>query len=103
MAISYTDVGRLKRTLQRRKTIRKKIGKYIHDASDSRGIEGPPELVLHPLSKRPSKPLIVHPQDKLENNYTLIKTFDAANWESASTFMKQHAVYNPDTYFFTYK
>jgi hypothetical protein len=103
MSISYTDVKNLKWALAKRKTVRNKIGKYIHDAVDSRGITGPPEMILHPLSKRPSKPILVHPQDTLENNYTLIQTFSTQNWGPAYEFMKKHAVYNPDTYFFKYK
>lgn len=103
MSISYTDTGRLDRTLSRNKTLRKKIKKYLHNASDSRGIEGPPELVLHPLSKRPQNPMIVKPNDKLENNYKLIKTFKTENWDKVHSFMSKHAEYNPNTYYFTYK
>ena len=103
MSISYTDTGRLDKTLARNKTLRKNVKKYIHNASDSRGIEGPPELVLHPLSKRPPKSMIVHPNDKLENNYKLLKTFKFKNIQDIYSFMAKHAVYDPDTFFYTHK
>lgn len=103
MSISFTDTGRLDKALTRNKTLRKNIKKYVHNASDSRGIEGPPEMILHPLSKRPQKPLIVKPNDKLENNYKLIKTFKTDNWVPVYEFMRKHAVYDPNTYYFTYK
>lgn len=102
MAIAITDVQRLQKALDKRKTLRK-VKKYIHDAEDVRGVKGPPELILHPLTKRPSKDVIVKSEDKLENNYKLLRSIDIENIGSIYSFMNQHAVYDPNTYYFTYK
>ena len=83
------------------KTLRNK--RYFHFAEDSHGIRSIPELILHPLTKRPSSDIIVKAEDKLENNYELIKKFKASDFNRLTKFMDEHATYNEDTFFYTYK
>lgn len=96
ISISSGDMRRLKEKLKS-KTLDKK---FFHFAEDSNENSSIPELILHPLKKRPSKDLIVHPGDSLETNYKLLTQIDESQ---LSKFMNRHAVYNPETYFFTYK
>jgi hypothetical protein len=100
VALSVSDAGRINDSVKR-KTLRNK--KYYHFADDSAGIHSIPELILHPLTKRPSKDMIVKPEDKLENNYKILKTFYALDTEKLAKFMDNHAVYDPDTFFYKYK
>jgi hypothetical protein len=100
IAIAAGDVKYMKAALKR--GIKEKTRKIFHKAKDSFGVEGVPELILHPLTKRPSKDMIVSPEDKLENNYTLMKTVPY-NEDELHKFMEEHAVYNTDTYFFGYR
>lgn len=71
-------------------------------AKDSFGIEAVPELSLHPLTKRPNKDVILEPNDKVENNYRLLKKVKY-NEKELQNFMQKHAVYDQNTYFYTYK
>ena len=95
ISLSLMDSVRLKKS--RNKT--RRIKKFLHEASDETGISGIPEMILHPLRKRPSKDILVHDSDILENNYSLLKTF-TRNEEKLSKFMEKHARYNPETHFF---
>lgn len=70
-------------------------------AEDSMGINGIPELILHPLTKRPSKQIIVHQEDKLENNYKLLKKMKF-NEDELHKFMNKFTKYDPSTYFYIY-
>jgi len=79
--------------------ISRKAKSFFHKAHDSFGIHAVPELILHPFVKRPSKDVIVHDQDIIENNYKLLKKMKG---EELHSFMRK-AVYNPETYFYTYK
>jgi hypothetical protein len=79
--------------------ITRKAKSYFHKARDSFGIHAVPELILHPFSKRPSKDVIIHENDKIENNYKLLKKM---NYSEVDSFMTR-AVYDPQTYFYTYK
>jgi hypothetical protein len=69
---------------------------------DSAGNRGIPELVLHPLVKRPSSQIIVKDTDVLENNYKLLTKIDVNNEARLLKFMDEHAVYNPDTFYYNY-
>jgi hypothetical protein len=95
ITLALTDTVRLKKS----KNKTRKVQKYFHTASDNSGISGIPEMILHPLRKRPSKDILVHESDTLENNYSLLKTF-TRNEEQLRKFMDKHTRYNPDTYFF---
>jgi hypothetical protein len=99
IAIAYSDSVRLKRSL---KKTQKNILKFFKMAKDSRGTTGIPELLLHPLTKRPSKQIIVNESDTLENNYKLITEFDLTNESKMAQFMDKHAKYDPETFFYTY-
>ena len=70
-------------------------------AQDSFGINEIPELILYPLIKRSSKQIIVHSEDKLENNYKLLKKMKFDD-DELHKFMKKYTKYNPSTYFYTY-
>jgi hypothetical protein len=70
-------------------------------AKDSFGINEIPELILHPLIKRPSKQIIVHPEDKLENNYKLLKKMNF-NEDELHKFMNKFTKYDPTTFFYVY-
>jgi hypothetical protein len=100
IALAAGDLKHMKTALKR--GISQKTQKVFHKAKDSFGISAVPELILHPLTKRPSKDIIVKPEDILENNYSLMKTVPY-NEDALHQFMDKHAVYNPDTYFFTYR
>lgn len=99
IALAPGDLKHMRSALKR--GIRDKTQKLFHKAKDSFGISAVPELILHPLTKRPSKDIIVNPEDKLENNYSLMKTIPY-NEDELHKFMEDHAVYNPDTYFFRF-
>ena len=81
--------------------ITRKIKSYFHKGKDSFGIHEVPELILHPLAKRPSRDMIVHENDTLENNYKLLKKMKYSE-EDLHSFMKK-AVYDPETLFYTYR
>lgn len=100
IAVSHGDGKRIK-TAMKHKTVRNH--KYLHMAKDASGVESVPELILHPLTKRPSKDILVKEGDKLETNYELLKTFKSDDLASMKTFMTNHTVYDPSTYFFTHK
>jgi hypothetical protein len=80
-----------------------RIGKYFKYASDSRVVRGVPELILHPLKKRPEKDLVTTDNIDLENNYEQIGSFLRTDISRMEKFMDKHAEYNPNSYFFTYR
>jgi hypothetical protein len=100
IAVAAGDLKMMKSAIKR--GIKQRTQKLFHKAKDSFGVEAVPELILHPLTKRPGKEIIVKPEDKLENNYTLMKTVPY-NEDELHKFMQEHAVYDPDTYFFKYR
>jgi hypothetical protein len=100
MAIAFGDMERIKTNLPR-KTMR--VRKFFKMATDSNKNHSIPELVLHPLKQRPSKDLIVQPGDLLETNYKELVQLDSSNDDRLAAFMDRHAVYNPETFFYTYK
>ena len=99
MGIPARDSKELKRSL---KKTSKKVSSYFKLASDSFGLTGIPELVLHPLTKRPSKQVIVHDDDILENNYKLLTKFNINDEQKMIQFMDRHTTYNPETFFYSY-
>ena len=80
------------------KKLNPEIFSYFHTAEDSFKINEVPELILHPLSKRPSENVIVHEEDILDLNYTLLKKIQY-NEKNLLKFMKK-LKFNPETYFF---
>jgi hypothetical protein len=102
MSIAAKDAERLRDGIKRGKTQRRNL-KYFRDAIDADGNVAPPELAIHPLVKRPTKDVITTSEDEIETNYKLMKTFDIDAQETLRNFMDKHAVYNPETYYYTYK
>jgi hypothetical protein len=100
VSLSPNDARRIRAKLPRST---RKIQSYFHSATDELKIESVPELILHPLAKRPSKDVIVSEGDKLENNYKQIKSISTDNVSKLVDFMDKHAVYNSETFFYTYK
>ena len=99
ITISVGDTREMKKSLKKTR----RLHKYFKFASDSRGLNGIPELILHPLKKRPIEDLIIKDSDVLENNYEEIAKFDRFNYQTLETFMEKHTVYNPETFFFNYR
>lgn len=85
------------RALSRNKTRRNR--KYMRMTSDASGAKSVPELVLHPLSQRPQKDVIVHEGDVLENNYQKIGEYKLAD-EPVLKQLLDNARFNPDTFFY---
>ena len=102
ISIALRDADELKTNLKKDSKKTRRVGKYIHFAKDNRDADGVPEIALHPFVKRPSKDVIVHKGDELEINYKPIATFDL-NSPKLISFMEDHAVYNPDTFYYMYK
>lgn len=100
LALAAGDVKSFKKALKR--GIKNKTLKTFHKAKDSAGVESVPELILHPLTTRPAKDVLVNSDTVLENNYSLLKSVPY-NEAELHIFMEKHAEYNPDTYFYTYK
>ena len=100
--IAIGDAVRFKEGVKR---LSRKKSKFFHFASaEAPDFPSIPELILHPLASRPQKELIVRPDDKLDNNYSLVKRFDLRRDDSKIIeFMERHAVYNPSTFFYEYK
>jgi hypothetical protein len=98
LAISIGDTREMKRGLKKTQ----RLQKYFKFAKDIRGVSGVPELILHPLTSRPSGDIITQEADKLTNNYEEITSFDRFNIHKLEDFMKKHATYDPATYFYTY-
>ena len=99
LAIAYSDSVRLKKSL---KKTSKNVLKFFKMASDVKKKTGLPELVLHPLTKRPSSDVIVKDSDTLENNYEFLTKFHLNNEAKMIQFMDKHAIYDPNTLFYTY-
>jgi hypothetical protein len=100
VGIAFGDAKRVQ-SAYKNKTLRHK--KYYHFANDSNNTNSIPELILHPLRKRNEKPLIVKSGEPLELNYKEIGKFERENEGRLATFMEKHAVYDPETFFYTYK
>ena len=98
IAISGGDNAILRKNLK--KTVRFK--KYLNGAMDARKRGGIPELVLHPLTKRPSEDMISPESKEHETNYEFVKKLDKKNIPKLISFMERHASYNPETFFYTY-
>lgn len=100
VALAPNDARRIREKLPR---ATRKVRSYFKNATDDMKIESVPELILHPLATRPAKDVIVSEGDKLENNYKQLKTIPVDSVEKLTNFMDKHAIYNPDTFFYTYK
>lgn len=100
VAVAVGDMTRVQTAL-RNKTVRNK--RFYHLAEDAAGYKSIPEMVLHPLKRRPAKDLIVKQGDTLETNYKELTQIDSSNDGKLASFMEKHAVYNPETYFYNYK
>jgi hypothetical protein len=94
------DIKLFKKAVKR--GIPNKTLRTFKKAKDSFGIETVPELILHPLAKRPSSNVIVKKEDELDGNYKLLKSVKYNEGE-LHKFMNTHAEYDPETYFFKYK
>jgi hypothetical protein len=99
MGIPVADSRNVKKNL---KKTSKRIQKFFKITEDSLKIKGIPELVLHPLVKRPSNQMIVKDTDVLENNYKLLTKININNEAKLLNFMDKHATYNPDTFYYNY-
>jgi len=102
IAISMGDNKELKKAFAD-KRVTKKISKYLNPVTDNRNLSGIPEIILHPLAKRPSKDLVSDPEIQHETNYKLLQEFDVQNKDEMLRFMEQHSVYNPETSLYAYK
>ena len=100
IAISAGDAKYLRKALKR--GIKNKTLKTFHKAKDSSKLEGVPELILHPLAKRPSGDLLVKDDTDLDTNYKLLKKVPY-NEDKLHQFMDKHAKYDDETKFFIYK
>lgn len=97
MGVSYKDSVILKKNLKRNST--RRIRKYIHMAEDANKLITVPELILHPLTQRPQKDMIVHEGDVLENNYQKIGEYKLADEAALRKFMDKLR-FNPQTFFY---
>lgn len=100
MGIAFGDAERVNKAF-RNKTVKHK--KFFNFAKDSNNTNSIPELMLHPLTRRNEKPLIVKPGDVLNTNYKELAQFPTENETRLASFMEKHAVYDPETYFYNYK
>jgi len=80
----------------------KKYAKYIPLTKDDRGIQGTPEVVLYPLTKRRTESIYIdHPESfkgSSEYNYKYITSLNR-NCEDREKFMKEHAVLKEGKYY----
>lgn len=75
---------------------------FVHLATDSRGVSGPPEIALYPTARRYMEDVIIDDPDKWmkeqEFNYEYIFTFKRDKKRLLS-FMKNHSKRNPNNNF----
>ena len=99
-AIAKEDADRLMLSIKKGKL--KKYAKYIPLAKDDRGIEGTPEVVLYPLTKRQTESIYIdHPESfkgSSEYNYKYITSLNR-NCDDREKFMKEHAVLKEGKYY----
>lgn len=95
--LSVGDASRIRDTIKR---LPKRLTEFIHTAEDAQSrFPSIPELILHPLRKRPQTHVIVKPEDTLDSAYSLYKHFSTDDTEKLVSFMKT-LTYNPETFFF---
>lgn len=98
-AIAKEDADRLMAAVKRGKL--KKYAKYIPITTDNRGVEGTPEVVLYPLTKRQTESIYIqHPESFRGNNkfnYEHIASLNR-NCDDREKFMKEHAVLKDGMY-----
>ena len=106
--VGYIGIGRndaiqLQKSL---KTSLRDVVKYVQLTSDSRGVEGSPELVLYPLQTRVFKDIYIENPSEWKKqqtfNYKHITTIPR-NHDDFISFIKQHTVQDPNTKYFSYK
>lgn len=102
LAIAQGDSRRLNKSIKQDKRVKPNL-KYIHYAKDESGIQSVPELILYPLAKRSPKDVIVKPDDVLDNNYELIKTFNINDENRLRSFLDKETTYDPKTYFYVHR
>uniref|UniRef100_A0A6C0JZY1 Uncharacterized protein n=1 Tax=viral metagenome TaxID=1070528 RepID=A0A6C0JZY1_9ZZZZ len=101
IANAFGDSEKMSRTFPHLPPYKKK---FFHFAEDAEGVRMIPELILHPLKRRPRKDIIVYPNDILENNYEPIANLSVEKDQTKLvTFMNRHAKYNPETFFYQIK
>ena len=99
-AIAPNDARRLRDGLSKVGT---RVRRFFISAKDEFGSVSVPEIALSPLTLRPSHDVITTDTDVLENNYKVIDILPANKWDILIKFMERHAVFNPNTFFYTYK
>ena len=81
----------------------KRYAKYIPLKKDARGVEGTPEVVLYPLTKRSTQSIYIdHPEEWKATqrfNYEHIATLNR-NCEDRKVFMDKHAVLKDGKYMY---
>ena len=100
IGVAFDDAKRVKSGAE---DLSAKVRQYFNFATDAGGITSIPELVLHPLKRRPAKDVVVHDGDPLETSYRELVRLDASDETALLQFMQKHAEYVPDTYFYKYK
>lgn len=99
MGIAHADGVLLRKGMKRNRKVTQRVQKYMHFAKDAKGSNSTPELILHPLVRRPQKDVIVHEGDVLENNYKQIGVYNLGDEQALRNLMeKLH--YNPETFFY---
>jgi hypothetical protein len=99
IGIANADSVLLRKGMKRNRKMTQRVQKYMHFAKDANRANSTPELILHPLVRRPAKDVIVHEGDVLENNYKQIGVYNLEDEQALKNFMaKLH--YNPDTFFY---
>lgn len=101
IAVVASDGRLIKKNLDKPKNVT--LRRFFKNAEDATGTKTIPELALHPLVLRPAKDVITKEGDVLETNYRLFKKFDRRDQKSIIDFMDTKTVYNPNTFFFSYK
>jgi hypothetical protein len=99
MGIAHADGVLLRKGMKRNRKVTQRVQKFMHFAKDANGSNSTPELILHPLVRRPQKDVIVHEGDVLENNYKQIGVYNLGDEQALRNLMeKLH--YNPETFFY---
>jgi hypothetical protein len=99
MGFAQADVRLFKRKMHK---LSKQSLSYLKFAEDINGVKSVPEIVLYPLKTRNPEQIISSADDKLDNSYRLLKDI-SIDESTLNKFMKDHTVYNPETFTFTYK
>ena len=101
IAVVQADARSMKKKLPNAKNAT--IRRFFKNAEDRLGTKSVPELSIHPLILRPSKDVITKEGDLLENNYRVLRKFNRRDRDLIIKFMDTKTVYNPETFYYTYK